>query len=90
MKRIVKEYIWAIISSLPWKKLATRFIVKGSTKHTVKMINTFPLKSSISDKYGACSIVLGLKLNFKNYFQLVLGEHVKVHKEENPCNSMDE
>jgi hypothetical protein len=84
--RVVKEQVRSIRHSLPFQSLP-KVILTHMVFYSVKLLNYFPVKGSVSETLGPKAIMSSEVLDFKK-FSLPFGSYCQVHEEKLPRNSL--
>ena len=84
--RVIKERIRACLNSLPFKCLP-KIILVDMLYTRVFWLNAFPPKGGTSPTISPCTLLTGVKIDFKIHCKLSFGAYAQVHHEEMPRNS---
>ena len=85
--RTLKEHTRGLLGMLPFENLPRRMKIEFFY-FMVLWMNTFPVKSGVSDKISPCKLLLRWRLNYKKHCRVKLGTYCEVHDEPNPTNTM--
>ena len=86
--RVTKERARGTINTLPYKKLP-RLMVIELLHFCVMWMNSFPVKSGISEKWSPCELVSRHKLDAKLHCKAPFGSYCEVHVDPEIANTMD-
>ncbi len=86
--RVVKERARSMISILPYKLLPKLVIIK-LMHFCVMWMNSFPVKSGISEKWSPREIVSRHKLDAKMHCKVPFGAYCEVYVEPDITNTME-
>ena len=84
--RMIKERVWSVRHSLPFKSLP-RKLVANMVLFSTKLLNYFPTKGGISTTLSPKAIMSGEQINYKDY-KLPFGSYCQVHEDTEPRNSL--
>ena len=70
---------------LPLNKVPKLFLIHLVFR-SIKILNHFPVKESISDTIITTKIMTGKSLHYKKDIGLHIGQYCQVHEEDTPCN----
>jgi hypothetical protein len=85
--RVIKERARCTVNTLPYPTLPNLMLIE--LMHFCDMwMNSFPVKSGISEKYSPCEIIMRLKLNGKTHAKAPFGSYCEVHKDQDITNTM--
>ncbi len=85
--RLIKEWGWGILNTLPFKKIP-RLMQNELVYHMVLWLNAFPANSGVSETLSPCEIVYWHKLDFAKHCKSPFGTYCEVHDELAPMNTM--
>jgi hypothetical protein len=74
--RVIKERARAIVSTLPFKNLPSRMIIK-LIDFVVLWLNASLLSSGVSNTYSLMTIMMGTTLDYNKHFRLPFGAYVE-------------
>ena len=80
--RTVKERVWAIVNTLPFKQYPNRLIVETVYNATF-WLNCFPHKDGIHPTYSPRTIVTGSTIDYNKHCTLQFGTYIQVHEPRN-------
>jgi hypothetical protein len=86
--RVIKERARRTISTLPYKMLLKLVIIK-LLHFCVMWMNSFPVKSGVSEKYSPRELVPRHKLNAKLHCRTPFGAYCEVHADPDITNTME-
>ena len=86
--RVVKERARSTISILPYK-LLPKLVIIELMHFCVMWMNSFPVKSGISEKWSPREIVSRHKLDAKMHCKVPFGAYCEVHVDPDITNTMD-
>jgi hypothetical protein len=86
--RLIKEQVRAIRSTMPFKIIPGRMIIKMMA-HVVLWLNAFPPTSGVSTMYSPRTIMTGTALDFTKHYQIPFGTYAEVHEDMDKTNTMD-
>jgi hypothetical protein len=78
--RTIKERVWAIAVSLPFKKYPPRLIAE-MVYNVVFWLNSFPHKDGLHATISPRTIITGLAIDFHKYCKIGFGTYMQVHEE---------
>jgi hypothetical protein len=87
-KRVIKERARGTISTLPYKMLPKLVIIK-LLHFCVMWMNSFPVKSGVSEKYNPRELVSRHKLDAKLNCKTPFGAYCEVHTDPDITNTME-
>jgi len=80
--RTVKERVWAIVNTLPFKQYPNRLIVE-TVYNTIFWLNCFPHKNGIHPTLSPGTIITGSTIDYNKHCVLQFGSYVQVHEPHN-------
>jgi hypothetical protein len=83
--RSVKELVWGVITTLPFKVLPILLIVHAMI-FSVMWLNFFPPAIGVSQTLSPQSIITGLHAHSDTHCHLPFGAYAQVHVEPEPSN----
>jgi hypothetical protein len=86
--RVVKERARSTMSILPYK-LLSKLVIVELMYFCVMWMNSFPVKSGISEKWSPREIVLRHKLDAKMHCKVPFGAYCEVHVNPDITNTME-
>jgi hypothetical protein len=84
--RVVKEWVRAVIYSIPFNSLPSRMLVQA-VLFVTKQLNLFPVKGGLSLKLSPKQIVSGKVVQYK-FCAMGFGLYCQIHEEDQPRNGM--
>jgi hypothetical protein len=85
--RLIKEQRRGILNTLPFKKMP-RIMLIELICHIVLWLNTFPMKTGVSETLSPHKIVYQHKLDFAKHCKSLFGTYCKAHNEPTPTNTV--
>jgi hypothetical protein len=86
--RVIKERARGMINALPYKKLPKLTMIE-LLHFCIMWMNSFPIKSGISNKWSPCELVSRHKLDAKLHCRAPFRSYCEVHVDPNVTNTMD-
>mmetsp|Transcript_2109 Transcript_2109/g.4550 ORF Transcript_2109/g.4550 Transcript_2109/m.4550 type:complete len:337 (+) Transcript_2109:1032-2042(+) len=84
--QVIKERFRAIRSTLPFKLLPSRVIIKGVT-YCVLWMNAHPSKAGVSNMFSPREIMTNTRLDYLKHCKVPFGTYCQVFQENQPSNT---
>jgi hypothetical protein len=86
--RVIKDRARGMINTLPYKKLS-RLMVIELLHFCMMWMNSFPIRSGITDKWSPRELVLRHRLDAKLHCRLPFGSYCELHVDPGITDTMD-
>ncbi len=83
---VIKEWVRAIIYSIPFNSLPARMLVHA-VLFVTKQLNLSPVKGELSLKLSPKQIMSGEVVQYK-FCSMGFGRYCQIHEEDQPCDDM--